>query len=140
MRAAVAIALLATGCQSRVREFKYPPRPDVAWQDEGQAFECFTKNLPSLIREFHQYEAPDHVPSPWDAYYVDPANQRYYVRDEGERVRFLVVTRQPPHTPINGIFSICMDGCGAFLVSYPKDAKDCEAHPVETGGRSRRLW
>lgn len=132
--------ILLTACGASVRSLEWPLQPGVIRDDERRAFECFTERLPTLIRESRGMNRSDYVPQPMDSYFTDPMNQRYYVRDEGNLVQFLVVTRSPPPTPVNGIRAICMDGCGAFIVSYSKDASACEAHPVETGGKRGRLW
>ena len=59
---------------------------------------------------------------------MDLAYSRYYVRDTGTRVEFYVAAKEPSR----GAGVLCADSCGKFVVSYAKDAKDCDAKPEET--------
>jgi hypothetical protein len=128
-RSVLVALVLLLGCSS-IHEVELPLRPDEVPAAERRAFECFQQQLPSLLRDANGLDAPDHRPHPYaDAFFTSPANWRYYVRDRGQRVEFFAHANQPPLRWPDGTITVCFDSCGAFVVSYPKDAKDCDAKP-----------
>jgi hypothetical protein len=123
----LALALPLLGC-SGIRELDPPLRPDEVRDDERRAFECFAEQLPNLLRaNYGSFHWMDGGVS--DSWYAKPEHSRYYVHDLGTRVEFYAAGKAPPR----GAGVVCADGCGSFVVSYPKDDKDCHAKPEKTG-------
>jgi hypothetical protein len=115
----VLLAVAVVGCGPR--QFQFPPGPGVVKPDERRAFECFTEQLPNMLHEtYGSFHWPDGGVS--DSWFAKPKHSQYYVCDTGARVEFYVAGKTPPRDQGSEFITVCMDGCGAFLVSYAKEA------------------